>query len=84
MGWKGLPTEARGPKIKEKGIQNVQKGVLPKSQKFQNGFVDGPVPFLEAANPFVQYLAPLGAKYMGKRLKKNKKCRIYTLWGWLT
>ena len=41
-----------------------------KSQKSQNGFVDQPSPILEAANPFSRYLAPLGAKYMEKRLKK--------------
>ena len=42
-------------------IRKIQ--VLAKSQKFQNVFVDGPVPFLKRPNLVVQYLAPLGAKY---------------------
>ena len=29
--------------------------------------------FSIAANPFLQYLAPLGAKYMGRIVKKNEK-----------
>ena len=46
--------------------------VWSKSQKFQNGFADHPSPFFEAANPFLQYLAPLGAKYI-KKIMKNMK-----------
>ena len=42
----------------------------PKSQKFQNGFADGPEPVFEAAHPFLRYLAPLRAKYMKKYMKK--------------
>ena len=38
--------------------------VWPKSQKFPNGFVDHPLPVVEAAHPFSRYLAPLGAKYL--------------------
>ena len=33
-----------------------------------------PSPVFVTAHPFLQYLAPLGAKYMEKRLKKYKKC----------
>ena len=45
--------------------------VWPESQKFQNGFADGPEPVFEAANPFLRYLAPLGAKYMKKYVKND-------------
>ena len=45
---------------------------LPKSQKFQNGFVDRPSPVFVTANPFSRYLAPLGAKYIEKMPKKYK------------
>ena len=31
------------------------------------------MPFLEAANPFSQYLAPLGAKYIVEKRPKNVK-----------
>ena len=55
--------------------------VWPKSEKFQNGFVDGPSPFFEAANPFSRYLAPLGAKYMQKRSKKNIKNNGFSPFG---
>ena len=71
-GLEGVANRMTRSQNQEKGIQNVQTGVLPKSQKFQNAFVDGPVPFLGAANPFVQYLAPLGAKYI-KKGRKNMK-----------
>ena len=47
--------------------------VWSKSQKFQDGFVDGPLPVFEAANPFSWYLAPLGAKHMEKKTNKYEK-----------
>ena len=54
-------------------VRKIQ--VWSKSLKFQNGPVDHPSRFLKRPNPFVQYLAPLGAKYIAKRLNKNSnKC----------
>ena len=47
--------------------------VWPKSQKFQNGFVDPPSPVFATTHPFSRYLAPLGAKYLEKRPKKSLK-----------
>ena len=55
---------------KYKNSQNLglclQKWVLSKSQKFQQGFVDHPSPVFVTANPFSRYLAPLGAKLIEK------------------
>ena len=59
-----------------KGYQIMKKAVSPKSQKSQNGFVDGPVLFFEADNPFSEYLAPLGAKYIKKGTTNTKKCEL--------
>ena len=44
-----------------------------KGQKSQNGFADHPSPTSEAANPFSQYLAPLGAKSIEKKAKEYAK-----------
>ena len=62
----GLVKEELRPilfKIDQFRCETTTIRVLPKSQKFQNGFAHGPSPFFEAANPFVEYLTPLGAKY---------------------
>ena len=59
------------------------EALFTQSQKFQNGFVDGPVPFLEAAHPFLRYFDPLGAKYTKKMSKKYKSMGLNPLWGWL-
>ena len=52
------------------GLKIIKIRVWPKSQKFQNGFVDQPSPVFVTVDPFVQYLAPLGAKYIEKMPKK--------------
>ena len=53
-------------KISQSRSQITKIWVSPKSQKFQNCFADHTSPIFEAANSFSRYLAPLGAKYLGK------------------
>ena len=83
MGWKGLTTGARGPKIKKKGSQMFKKWVRPKVKSSKMGL--SITRHNEVAHPFSRYLAPLGPNiYYYKKCSKIYEIMVLALLGLVT